>query len=132
MSADVRPHPEAPRPIGLLRRLAALFRIYPTPEDALPLERPFTRDDRQCFLVPLPAEWESDSASSSQVVLFEDGLPLGPAHAGHDDIRTLGKGRYSHWGNTLFFSASDNSDPNLNSRRYAVRPPPGWSAGRQP
>lgn len=128
MSADLLVPTPAPGPIGLLRRLAALFRVYPVPPDTLRLEGPFARDDRQCFLAPLPAEWDSDDAGASVVVLYEDGLPLGPAHAGHDDIRTLGKGRYSHWGGTLYFSSSDNSDPNHNARHYAVRPPPGWKA----
>ncbi len=131
MSAELRTAPGAPRPFGLLDHLAALFRTYAVPEDALLLARPFARDDRHCFLASLPSEWESDATGASPVRLFEDGLPLGPEQAGHDDIRTLGHGRYSHWGSTLFFSASDNSDPNRNGRHYAVRPPRGWS-GRLP
>jgi hypothetical protein len=51
----------------------------------------------------------------------------------HDDIRALGGGRYSHWigsdqgtpdgvlESSLYFSASDNSDPNENGRRYSIR-----------
>lgn len=31
-----------------------------------------------------------------------------------------GAGRYSHWGRTLYFSASDNSDPNKNGRCYEI------------
>src|SRR5262249_4763936 len=27
---------------------------------------------------------------------------------------------YSHWGETLYFSTSDNSDPNANGRRYSL------------
>jgi hypothetical protein len=131
MSADLRTRPAAPRPFGLLDHLAALFRTYAVPQDALLLARPFARDDRHCFLAPLPPEWDSDATGASQVLLFEDGLPLGPERSGHDDIRTLGRGRYSHWGSTLFFSASDNSDPNRNGRHYAVRPPAGWE-GRLP
>lgn len=49
---------------------------------------------------------------------------LGPAHSVHTDIGSLGRGRFSHWGNesgsveALFFSTSDNSDPRSNGRTY--------------
>jgi len=57
----------------------------------------------------------------SHLVLYEDGKPLGPAHAAHKDIREHGEGRYSHWGaRRLWFSASDNSDPRTNGREYKV------------
>ncbi len=39
----------------------------------------------------------------------------------HADIRTQGQGRYSHWTrNGLYLSASDNSDPRTNGRKYEV------------
>ena len=50
--------------------------------------------------------------------LYENGVELKEAHAVHDDIRKLGKGRFSHWHSTLYFSASDNSDPRTNGRTY--------------
>lgn len=59
----------------------------------------------------------------SKVTVLEDGQPLGPAHSSHDEIRTLGGGRYSHWGaanDILFFSTSDNSSPLENGRTYSV------------
>lgn len=58
---------------------------------------------------------------ASELVLEEDGRPIGPAHAPHPEIALLGKGRYSHWGRDLFFSSSDGSPPNGNGRRYTVR-----------
>src|SRR2546421_6223807 len=56
----------------------------------------------------------------SQLMLCEDGKPLGPGHAVHDEIRTVGSGHYSHWNGILYMSTSDNSDPNLNRRTYTV------------
>jgi len=68
----------------------------------------------------------------SGLVLLEDGRPLGPGNSLHDEIRALGAGRFSHWigstpatptavaESTLYFSASDNSDPNKNGRRYSI------------
>jgi glycosyltransferase involved in cell wall biosynthesis/2-polyprenyl-3-methyl-5-hydroxy-6-metoxy-1,4-benzoquinol methylase len=56
----------------------------------------------------------------SKLVLIEDERVLGPAHAMHEVVRSVGKGTYSHWGDVLYFSSSDNSDPTRNGRRYAV------------
>ena len=68
---------------------------------------------------PLPVTGDSNTApTSSTMHLFENGVELGPAHAVHQDIRDLGKGRFSHWGTTLYFSASDNTNPATNGRKY--------------
>jgi hypothetical protein len=58
----------------------------------------------------------------SPLQFFEDGRPLGPAHALHALIRSEGRGRFSHWGpqQVLLFSTSDNSDPNRNGRVYTI------------
>jgi lysophospholipase L1-like esterase len=86
----------------------------------------------------LPLWWrlllsiDSDGPTSSEVSnlrLFEAGRELGPAHSLHDSIREAGRGRYSHWGPELYFSASDNSDPSMNGRLYEIRLPAsaaGW------
>src|SRR5262249_24740104 len=47
-------------------------------------------------------------------------VPLGPAHTKPEDVAAFGQGRYVHWGGVLFFSASDNSDPNSNDRSYKL------------
>jgi radical SAM protein with 4Fe4S-binding SPASM domain len=51
----------------------------------------------------------------------EDGIPLGPRNALHADIREFGHGRYSFWYEHVYFSASDNTDPRTNGRRYTIR-----------
>ena len=56
----------------------------------------------------------------SPLILLEDGVPLGPSHAAHAQIRTRGRGRYSHWGEHVYFASSDNSPPDRNGRRYAI------------
>lgn len=58
----------------------------------------------------------------SPLQLFEDGVPLGPAHSLHALIRGEGRGRFSHWGpqQVLLFSTTDNSDPNRNGRSYTI------------
>lgn len=65
---------------------------------------------------------EEDSTlepSRSHLILFEDKRALGPAHTLHDQIRSAGAGRYSHWGSTIIFATSDDSDPRTNGRRYS-------------
>lgn len=73
-------------------------------------------------LLPLLAA-EGDSPgrpghSASRVL--EDGVALGPAHTEHEGIRANGRGRFSHWGERLYFSSSDRTDPRANRRRYVV------------
>jgi pectate lyase len=61
------------------------------------------------------------SGNASPLELLEDDRPLGPAHTVHDTIREDGRGGYSHWRGGLYFSTSDNSNPETNGRRYAIR-----------
>ena len=60
---------------------------------------------------------------SSPLQVYEQGRPIGPAHALHQDIEQAGAGRFSHWTSTLIFSASDNTDPRTNGRTYEARAP---------
>jgi len=79
-----------------------------------------------CFRAIIPAFRQGDDSEypdRSQLELFEDDRPLRPAHSLHDDIRHLGGGRYSHWGDSLYFSSSDQSDPRSSGRKYLVRGP---------
>lgn len=62
----------------------------------------------------------SDDDRSSTLGLVEDHLPLGSAHADLETIITQGRGQYRHHGVLLVFSASDNSDPRRNGRRYRL------------
>lgn len=76
-----------------------------------------------CFGITLP-EYSRvadtmDEPSVSRLRLTEDGVPLSGPHSIHDDIRTLGQGRFSHWHGTLYFSTSDNTDPRTNGRVYS-------------
>lgn len=81
----------------------------------------FHPDDGLAWVAPVPESLLSDRESSSALVLFEDGEPLGPPHSPHADIRLLGGGRFSHWGAQVYFSTSDGSDPRFNGRCYEAR-----------
>lgn len=69
--------------------------------------------------IPFPGD-TSGNGPRSDLVLLEDGRPLGPSHAVHAVIRSEGNGAYSHWGEALYFSANDNSDPRVNGRSYTL------------
>ena len=83
-------------------------------------------NDENCWTIELDDIISGDSEEkpfASTLELYENYLPLGPRHARHESIRRQGRGRFSHWGSSLFFSASDNSDPTRNDRLYAVAVP---------
>jgi hypothetical protein len=72
------------------------------------------------FRAPGPRRMISDQDGSSMLILLEDDLPLAAPHTVHDEIRRLGRGRYSHWGRCIYFSTSDNTDPRNNGRVYKL------------
>jgi hypothetical protein len=97
----------------------------------------------RAYVAPLPLkpdygtflQVESDhifGPRTSDLQILEDGKSLGPPHSFHSEIWDKGAGRYSHWGNAsgsaVVFSASDNSDPRANGRRYELVVQPAFSA----
>ena len=78
-------------------------------------------DGGYAYKLGYPISGSGDSNGSptvSKLRLFENGVELKPPHSVHQDIRNLGKGRFSHWGTALYFSASDNTNPAKNGRKY--------------
>jgi hypothetical protein len=75
-----------------------------------------------CFIASVPyGRWDYQSAPyRSDTRLLENDQELGPAHSIHAEIRTIGRGRFSHWYGDFRFSTSDNSNPLLNGRRYTI------------
>jgi predicted O-methyltransferase YrrM len=81
-------------------------------------------EDGHCWMTVLPELASGDTAvnpRASPARLFENGTPLGPAHTSHAEIRARGGGRFSHWGDVLYFSTSDNADPRTGGREYTIR-----------
>ncbi len=84
----------------------------------------FWHDQGASWLSFLDVECPSDDLGSpiaSLLAVFEGDQRLGPPHTLHQEIREVGLGRYSHWRGWLYFSTSDNTDPNANGRRYSVQ-----------
>lgn len=83
---------------------------------------------------------DGSNPTRSTLRIFENGIEMIPPHTAHADIRSQGKGRFSHWSNgafaALWFSTSDNTDPRTNGRTYTylvsstpVNQPPVANAG---
>lgn len=62
-----------------------------------------------------------ETPRGSSLMLWENDITLRTPHTLHETIRTYGKGCYSHWENMLYFSTSDNTDPNKNGRKYRIK-----------
>lgn len=91
---------------------------------SLQLAPPFGRIRGQMYEMALPElaviADRPGADHASPLLLFEDGHQLPYAHALHDDIDQIGRGRFSHWEGSLYFSSSDGTDPNFNERDYRV------------
>ena len=54
----------------------------------------------------------------SPLELYEDYVRLGPGQSTFSEIAEEGRGHFAHAPTSIAFSASDNSDPNTNGRKY--------------
>ena len=87
------------------------------------LSGPYVSGERYLYATRL--EHLKDAADSpdfprrSRLMLYEDGNPLGLAHSAPETIRSFGLGRFCHWEDQLYFSASDSTNPNFNDRIYS-------------
>jgi len=78
-------------------------------------------DQGASYMARLTIPRAADRESLSTCILLENGKPLPHPHALHKRIRDQGRGHYSHWTpNTLYFSASDSSDPRTNGKKYEL------------
>jgi pectate lyase len=89
---------------------------------SIKLEGPFKNESGFAYYAPLKGMRgdSNEMPTVSKLLLCENGTLLTPAHALHENIRKIGKGSYSHWGEGIYFSTSNNSDPNKNSNVYTV------------
>ena len=69
------------------------------------------------------------AATASPLVMTENGARIGPAHTSATTIEQKGGGTFCHWATTLYFSASDNSEPNSNGRSYQLGYPVSLPVG---
>jgi hypothetical protein len=101
------------------------------PEVARTISSQSIRSEKgHAFVVRIPDELlfaargsTADTRVRRKLTLFENGYPLGPADVPHGDVREKGGGAYSHWGNSLYFSLRDATDPRTNGRAYSYRVP---------
>jgi hypothetical protein len=106
------------RPGISVRRLVRqwLFRVkHPRPLSDVAAESGY------CYVAAVDPRIASDAESVSRVQVYEDGVPLPSPHSGHDVIRHIGRGAFSHWNGAIYFSSIDNSDPRTNRRLYTFK-----------
>lgn len=109
---------------GALRRAARSI-VYATL--LRPAPRPFIKEEQNCWSFRLPSHRglaeangsDLSAQSKSPLLLFEDRRYLGPPHCPRRFVASVGRGRFDHQGDSVFFSTSDNSDPNTNGREYS-------------
>jgi hypothetical protein len=94
------------------------------------LIKPYPSNGGLSYTASLPPSLRnvSDTATTpnrSTIVVCEDGMALGPPHSLHKDIAAEGKGRFSHWNESVVFSSSEGSDPNRNQKLYLIVFPSG-------
>jgi hypothetical protein len=107
--------------VALLGPLLIIAPLLPAPALRLgPIDPTFIRSNGGYGYTALaPDLGFSRPLPGRGVSLTEDGRPLIIDHM-HSAIRSAGGGRYSPWGSTLYFSATDNSDPRANGRAYLL------------
>ncbi len=86
------------------------------------LAGPFARGAGASWIAELDRGEDSPpDRARSTLMLYEDEVPLGFAHASPGKIRRFAGGRFNHLGRSLLFSTPDGTDPNTNGRRYSIR-----------
>ena len=94
-----------------------------TARKLVPVRGPFRHhlELSYAFDIPELADQSDDESNTrrSRLMLYEDGIPLGFAHSEIYEVHTHGRGRFLHQRGSVYFSASDNSNPNENGRSYA-------------
>jgi asparagine synthase (glutamine-hydrolysing) len=71
-------------------------------------------------LVPQFSQWGNDLGISQSDLLLFEGERLLEKDMAHSLIREEGGGRYAHWGDSIFFSTTDNTNPLENGQRYRI------------
>jgi 2-polyprenyl-6-hydroxyphenyl methylase/3-demethylubiquinone-9 3-methyltransferase len=75
--------------------------------------------------IPLPrmrhlADNTPGRENRSPLIVCQDGRLLPHAHALHDDISKTGEGRFSHWGEYVYFAPLGDVDPVVEPQRFAL------------
>jgi radical SAM protein with 4Fe4S-binding SPASM domain len=116
--SNLRNDPNLTLVFGLLIRLVKKWNNH-----RIVLSGPFENVGGMCWRMNGTglAEIADDlSWQDSPILLWEGPTLLGPAHSTHGQIQNFGEGRYSCWSDSLYFSSSDNSDPNTNGKSYSL------------
>jgi hypothetical protein len=101
----------------LIHRHRTCYDVFPWVRAAL---TEISQETGNAYYAYLGVKWMSAHKRPSAAQVLEQGKPLLHGNTVHDDIRNLGRGRYSFWHDNVYFSASDNTDPRGNGRLYQI------------
>ncbi len=87
---------------------------------AFRLARPFYSQGGFAFTAKVPPGVAAEVAAGAEIYVAEDGRKLGPGGIEHRWIRQRDTGVFSLWGEDLYFSSHDRTDPNRNERAYEI------------
>ena len=112
-----------PVPTAATTDAAAPVAVAPVASEAIAVEAPIANESGFAWAVVVSVDPEQ-----RKLRVFEDGKELGPAESLHEEVRKTGMGSFSHWKppepgspSYVYFSTSDNSDPNTNGRSYEFK-----------
>lgn len=90
--------------------------------DLFPLARVVLPDGEFAWRAQVPQflQWGNDIGLVQSDLLLFEGETLLVKDVPHTEIRQEGGGGYSHWGDSIFFSTTDNSSPFENGRKYRI------------
>jgi asparagine synthase (glutamine-hydrolysing) len=103
--------------MAVARRVLSRFAV-----DLFPISLAVRPDEGFAWQAQVPqfSGWSNDvGLVQSDLLLFEDETLLVKDSA-HADVRKGGEGRYVHWGDSVYFSTTDNSSPLENGRKYRI------------
>lgn len=91
---------------------------------SLKLENKFEVNDSLVWRYKLPQFADladtKEEPRKSPLLIWENDVPLSCPHSIYENMLNFGSGRYRHWGEYIYFTTSDNSDPNANGKTYTV------------
>lgn len=80
-----------------------------------------TQEDGFCFRIDLESRVNFELNRESDIfLLIENNKVISSTFSQHQEIRSLGMGRFDFWGSDVLFSASDNSSPLISNNLYSI------------
>ena len=81
----------------------------------------FFKDNGHCYTISLEENINFKKFKIEAIDVFENNLRLFDETPIHNEIRSIGKGKYCLWGEKLYLSTLDNKDPKSGDKKFTVK-----------